>query len=73
MHGELIELVRARTPDAVGALEDPVWTSLSPAGYSFRILDVRRFDADLMQEILEMTTPTERLEMLRTLLGNAQP
>ena len=68
VHGQLVELVRARSPEAVGALEDPVWAGMTPAEYSFRIFQVLRLDADLMQEFLETTAPEARLERLRSLL-----
>lgn len=71
VHACLIDLVRDQNPESTGTLEDPVWASMDPAEYSFRIFQILRFDADLMQEVLEMTEPEARLECLQSLLGNA--
>jgi Lon protease-like protein len=73
VHTRLTDMVRAQNPDApeaTGALEDPVWASMDPAEYSFRIFQLLRFDADLMQEVLEMTRPEARLELLDSLLAS---
>lgn len=73
VHLQLIELVRAQNPDspeATGALEDDAWHEMGPEEYSFRIFQLLRLDADLMQEILEMTRPEARLELLDSLLGS---
>lgn len=45
---------------------------LSDETYSFRIFQTIRFDADLMQECLEMQTPADRLRLLYEVL-NAEP
>ena len=73
IHTRLIDMVRTQnpdTPEATGALEDPLWASLAPEEYSFRIFQLLRFDADLMQEVLEMTQPEDRLGLLDSLLAS---
>lgn len=71
VHVRLTELVRARNPEVAERLEAPAWTDLTPTEYSFRIFQILRFDADLMQQVLETTRPERRLELVRELLAGA--
>jgi len=64
----LIEIVGDEQPDLAEALSNPDWISLDPGAYSFRIFQFLRFDADLMQLILETQSANTRLEMIWDLL-----
>ena len=64
----LIEIVSSEQPDLAEALSSPDWTNLEPSQYSFKIFQFLRFDADLMQMILEAQNPHTRLEMIWDLL-----
>jgi Lon protease-like protein len=64
----LIEIVGSEQPELAQALSDPAWINLVPNEYSFRIFQFLRFDADLMQMILEAQSATTRLEMIWDLL-----
>ncbi len=61
---KLVELIRRQNPDMTQRLEDPAWTSLTPGEHSFRIFQFLRFDADVMQDILESRSPSARLQMI---------
>lgn len=67
----LIEIVGSEQPELAQALCDPTWTNLPPDEYSFRIFQFLRFDADLMQMILEAQSANTRLEMIWDLLRPA--
>lgn len=53
-------------------LRDELGNELTDEDYSFRIFQTIRFEPDLMQEVLEMRTPADRLRMLFEILS-AEP
>ena len=53
-------------------LRDELGKDLSDEDYSFKIFQTIRFEPDLMQEVLEMQTPADRLRMLYEILS-AEP
>lgn len=53
-------------------LQNELGKELSDEDYSFKIFQTIRFDPDLMQEVLEMQTPADRLRMLYEILS-AEP
>ncbi|MEQ8861720.1 MAG: LON peptidase substrate-binding domain-containing protein [Pseudomonadales bacterium] len=65
---KLVEIMRDHNPDLARAMAAPPWTTLSAGDYSFRIFQYLRFDADLMQTILEERSPTARLETIWSVL-----
>ena len=69
VHALLTNLVREQNPEALAVLEESSWSEMSPAEYSFGIFQLLHFDADFMQEILEMTRPEARLGALHRLLA----
>jgi Lon protease-like protein len=69
IHNRLTELVASEAANPAKELKDPAWTVLDPAEYSFRIFQVLRFEADVMQSILETQSVTERLQMIAGFLG----
>ena len=68
VHQRFKELVAQDNSEMTALLRDPLWSELSPADYSFRIFQCLRFDADLMQQILESRSAIERLRILAHLL-----
>ena len=68
VHQRFQALVAKDNSEMATLLSDPLWSELSPADYSFRIFQCLRFDADLMQQILESRSAIERLRILAQLL-----
>jgi len=68
VHQRFQALVAKDNSEMAALLSDPLWSELSPADYSFRIFQCLRFDADLMQQILESRSAIERLRILAQLL-----
>lgn len=71
INARLIELVAPKNPDLARELGDPRWTSLGPGEYSFKIFQFLRFEADVMQHILETRSANARLDMIWDLLRRA--
>lgn len=71
IHAKLIELIGDEHPDTARSLAAPPWTTMKPAEYSFRIFQFLRFDASLMQAVLEERSAAARLETIWSLLGQA--
>lgn len=68
INARLIEIVGSEQPELAKALVDPEWKNIEPAEFSFRIFQFLRFEADLMQMILEEQSANTRLEMIWDLL-----
>jgi uncharacterized protein len=64
----LIEIVRIDNSEIAEALSDAQWAAQDPAEYSFSIFRFLRFEADIMQTILEARSVHTRLEMIWELL-----
>ena len=71
IHKRLIELAVGESTNLAQELEDPAWTALDPATYSFKVFQVLRFEADVMQSLLETQSATERLEIIAGFLGRS--
>lgn len=71
IHEHLIALVEQENEELAEHLREPSWTELEPAEYSFRIFACLRFDADIMQHILETRSAHDRLQSLWQLLGSS--
>ena len=56
------------TPEYQEALKSDYWQKMAAQDFSFSVMGLLGMDADLKQEILEMTEPTERLEKTLALL-----
>ncbi len=69
----LLGIIGTQNPRAAEMLESPDWLDQSPAELSYHIFQFLRFDPDLMQEILEMRSARERLELIHTILSQATP
>lgn len=71
INDRLRRLVESQNPKAVVMLQDPAWTGQPPGEFSFKLFQFLRFDPDLMQTILESTSPVERLEIINGVLEQA--
>lgn len=71
INGRLIELIGARDAELAREFQDPQWLALDPAAFSFRVFQYLKFDADVMQEILEMRSAHARLELVWSILQRA--
>ena len=68
----LVALARGRhglNKDIADLLETPEWASMSAEDFSYRIFGLVRFDGDLLQELLEITSAHERLQLTLDLLN----
>ena len=68
VHRGLIALVEAENEDLARELQSPEWLALDPAEYSLRIFQVLRFQADVMQYLLEIDSAAERLTVISDFL-----
>lgn len=83
IHEKLIALIEAQSNTETSAedpaedegladdLKEAAWTELTPYDYSFQIFQRIRFDADILQSILESDSASARLDILWSLLGDA--
>lgn len=65
----LIELTEDKNAELAEQLRDPTWLELAPDEFSFSVFRYLRFDADLMQFVLETRTANERLKTIWSLLS----
>lgn len=63
----LTSIIDSQKPELDSAEQLNPWLELSPAEYSDRIFSIFRFEAELMQDILETTNPYHRLQMINAL------
>lgn len=71
IHDVLISLIAENNPATAEAIRDENWQDLPSSEYSFKIFQVLRFDADVMQSLLALTSTSERLHRIYALLtGN---
>ena len=68
VHRNLLTLIEAENEDLARELKDPEWLSLNPPEYSLRIFQVLRFEADVMQHMLEIESARERLDLIADFL-----
>ena len=71
INGRLIELIGTRDAELVREFQDSEWQALDPAAFSFRVFQYLKFDADVMQEILEMRSAHARLDLIWSILQRA--
>ena len=64
INGRLIELIGTRDAELVREFQVPEWLALDPAAFSFRMFQYLKFDADVMQEILELQSAYARLDLI---------
>lgn len=68
IHGRLVELVAAQDSNRAQALEAEGWMALDPGEFSFKLFQILRLDSAVMQQLLESTSPSERLTTIWQLL-----
>jgi len=68
---KLLTLVADDNPDLARELNQPAWKDLDPAASSFRIFQYLRFDADIMQTLLETRSASDRLTLIWDILRRA--
>ncbi|NJN53078.1 MAG: ATP-dependent protease [Gammaproteobacteria bacterium] len=64
----LIAIAGSNSPDTARALGKPDWLAISPSEFSFKVFQFLRFDADIMQSVLEARTAATRLEIIADVL-----
>ena len=68
VNSRLIDIVKEDNSDLASELEDARWAAMDPGEYSFNIFQFLRFEADIMQLILETQSANTRLEIIWDLL-----
>ncbi|MFT7491365.1 MAG: Lon protease-like protein [Pseudohongiellaceae bacterium] len=63
-------VITADSPDVHAILSSSAWTAKKSIDFSFEVFTLLQFDADVQQQILEMTSPQARLMYLLTLLNS---
>ena len=66
----ILDLIDERAPSELSKFDKEHWSSMDPHEFSFSVFQVLRFDAELMQTILEMTNPEHRLRLISETLSN---
>lgn len=61
---KLITIAASSNQALVDLLQTAEWSQADPAEFSFRVFQFLRFDADFMQELLELRSVGDRLERL---------
>ena len=69
INAKLITIAATSNPALVDLLQSDEWKNADPNEFSFRVFQFLRFDADFMQEVLEMRSVGDRLERLWTVLS----
>ena len=67
----MLELTHASDPKVSTAELEQKWQALTPEQFSFQFFEFVRFDADLMQSILENTSSLSRLRVIADVLQAA--
>lgn len=70
INNRLVQLIAEQKADMAKELQQPAWTELEPSEYSFKVFQFIRFDADVMQAILESQNANVRLDMIWNLLSH---
>ncbi|XOV85804.1 MAG: LON peptidase substrate-binding domain-containing protein [Pseudomonadota bacterium] len=71
INNRLIGVARKHNAALLQVLEDDKWLAQSPSQYSFKVFQLVRFEADTLQEVLEMTNVTQRLRLIDAVLRSA--
>lgn len=67
----MLELTQASDSKVSTAELEQQWQALTPEQFSFQFFEFVRFDADLMQSLLEATSPLSRLRVIADVLQAA--
>ena len=67
----ILDLIGRQAPTEVSRFNREAWLAMDPQQFSFTIFQLLRFEPELMQCILELTNPEERLQLIvKTLTDN---
>ena len=66
--GMLLHLIGRQNPSMLPRFNADQWLELPPGRFSFQVFQLLRFDAASMQDILENTSPHQRLEQIDGIL-----
>ena len=67
----ILDLIGRQAPTEVSRFNREAWLTMDPQQFSFTIFQLLRFKPELMQFILELTNPEERLQLIvKTLTDN---
>lgn len=67
----ILNLIVRQAPTEVSRFNRETWLAMDPQQFSFTIFQLLRFEPELMQCILELTNPEERLQLIvKTLTDN---
>ena len=64
----IVSLISKHNPAKLNEFNSDQWLELSPAEFSFKVFQIVRFEADIMQSVLEATSKLERLKMVDSLI-----
>jgi Lon protease-like protein len=69
----IVDLISKHNPAKLNEFNSDKWLELSPTEFSFKVFQLLRFEADIMQSILETTSKLERLKMVDSLVHSGKP
>ena len=64
----IVNLISKHNPAKLSEFNSNQWLELAPTEFSFKVFQLVRFDADIMQSVLEATSKLERLKMVDSLV-----
>ncbi len=70
IRGVIFSLLAKQDPEVALRIDSDEWRVMSAEQFSFRVFSFLRFDADLMQNVLESTSPLQRLRMIAAILAD---
>ena len=70
---QLIHLAGPQNLPLRQVLTDKRWTELPATQFSFKVFQFLRFESEVMQELLELTDPVERLSRINNFLRDSVP
>ena len=68
----IVELIGRHNPSKLSEFDSDEWLELPPTEFSFKIFQLLRFEADIMQSILEETSKLERLKMVDSIIHSGE-
>ena len=68
----IVELIGRHNPSKLSEFDSDEWLELPSTEFSFKIFQLLRFEADIMQSILEETSKLERLKMVDSIIHSGK-
>ncbi|MBL6689024.1 MAG: LON peptidase substrate-binding domain-containing protein [Pseudomonadales bacterium] len=69
---EILKIIGRQNPAGLARFDSDHWRVMDTTDFSFRVFQLLRLDSDVMQAVLEMTSPLERLEVIDAVLRNQE-